>query len=128
MLVDWVEYYPWNGAGFDPSPAWRDDFDTFDSNRWGKADWTFGGNRADFIPQNAYVQNGSLVLALTRETQNTSSSSSSSSSSSGGSGSGGGGCIGQCVKATKRKSYSLFAAGMPFAPGTGRSDTPLEST
>lgn len=88
MLVDWVEYYAWNGAGFDADPTWRDDFNTFDSNRWGKADWTFDGNRADSIPENAYVQNGSLVLALTGEAQVGSSSSSSSSSSSGGSGGG----------------------------------------
>ncbi|HEX7026222.1 MAG TPA: family 16 glycosylhydrolase [Gammaproteobacteria bacterium] len=90
MLVDWIEYYAWNGAAFETVPAWRDDFGTFDTNRWGKADWTFDGNRADFIPGNAYVENGALVLALTPETQSGSSSSSSSSSSSGGSGGGGG--------------------------------------
>lgn len=97
MRVDWVEYYKWNGAGFNAAPEWRDDFDTFDSSRWGKADWTFDGNRVDFIPGNAYVQNGSLVLALTRETQSGSSSTSSSSSSGGGSG--GGGCIGLLMAA-----------------------------
>lgn len=90
MLVDWAEYYPWNGTGFNAAPQWRDDFDTFDTTRWGKADWTFDGNRADLTPQNAYVQNGSLVLAMTREAPGGASSGSTGSPSSGGSGSGGG--------------------------------------
>lgn len=87
MLVDWVEYYPWNGAGFDVAPQWRDDFNSFDTTRWAKADWTFDGNRADFTPQNAYIQNGNLVLAITRDAP---SGASSGSSSGGGSGSGAG--------------------------------------
>lgn len=99
MHIDWVEYYAWdNAAGdFETNPEWRDDFDSFDTGRWAKADWTFTGNRADFIPENAYVQNGLLVLALTREETGSSSSSSSTSSSSGGrsnSGGGSGGCLG----------------------------------
>lgn len=67
MYVNWVEYYNWNGDGFEL--AWRDDFDYFDSNRWGKADWTFAENRADFAPENAVVSNGYLVLAMTHEGQ-----------------------------------------------------------
>jgi beta-glucanase (GH16 family) len=107
MHVDWVEYYAWNDAdgGFESERLWRDDFDTFDSTRWAKADWTFDDNRADFIPENAYVQNGLLVLALTPEGAGGSSSSSSSSSNSSSSassssgrrpnsGGGSGGCLG----------------------------------
>jgi beta-glucanase (GH16 family) len=103
MHIDWMEYYAWDGTAgdFELDPAWRDDFDSFDSGRWAKADWTFTGNRADFIPENAYVQNGLLVLALTRDDEDGSSSGSSSSgsggsSSRGGSNSGGGsgGCLG----------------------------------
>lgn len=109
MLVDWVEYYEWNGAGFEAVHEWRDDFNTFDTNRWGKANWSFDGNRVDFIPGNAYVQNGSLVLALTGETQGGSSSGSSSTSSSGGSSSGGGGCIGLLVGA-----FLYFMFGIVF--------------
>jgi beta-glucanase (GH16 family) len=91
MHVDWVEYYAWNDTdgGFESQPLWRDDFDDFDSELWAKADWTFADNRADFIPENAYVQNGLLVLALTHEGSGGSSSSSSSSSNSASSSSGG---------------------------------------
>src|SRR5690606_13709396 len=49
--------------------GWRDDFHSFDSNRWSKANWTFGENLADFDPANVVVRNGILVLALTREGQ-----------------------------------------------------------
>jgi endo-1,3-1,4-beta-glycanase ExoK len=107
MQVDYVEYYAWDEGNeeFESEYEWRDDFDTFDTSRWAKADWSFDGNRADFIPENAYVQNGLLVLALTAEGGSSSSSSSSSgsgsnsgsdSSSSGSSSSGGGsgGCLG----------------------------------
>ncbi|HEY7772939.1 MAG TPA: family 16 glycosylhydrolase [Marinagarivorans sp.] len=67
MFVNWVEFYSWNGSGFDLK--WRDDFDSFNTSRWGTADWTFAENRADFSPANVVVKNGYLVLALTREGQ-----------------------------------------------------------
>jgi hypothetical protein len=65
MFVNWVEYHSWNGAGFDLE--WRDDFNSFDTTRWGKANWTFDENRADFVPDNAVTRDGYLVLALTYE-------------------------------------------------------------
>ncbi len=67
MFVNWFEFHKWNGSGFDF--AWRDDFDTFDSNRWGKATWTFGENQSDFDPNNVGVHDGKLVLSLTHEGQ-----------------------------------------------------------
>jgi len=67
MFVNWVEYHSWNGSGFDFQ--WRDDFNSFDTGRWGKADWTFAENRADFAPANAVTVNGFLVLSMTREGQ-----------------------------------------------------------
>ena len=69
MFVNWVEYYSWNGGGFNSSPTWRDDFNSFDTTRWGTADWTFTENLADFSPSNAVTKNGYLVLAITREGQ-----------------------------------------------------------
>ena len=54
MFVNWIEFHRWNGSGFEL--AWRDDFNSFDSNRWGKADWTFTENRADFSPNNVVVK------------------------------------------------------------------------
>lgn len=67
MFVNWVEFYSYDNGQF--KLEWRDDFDYFDNGRWGKADWTFGENRADFSPNNALVKDGYLVLALTREGQ-----------------------------------------------------------
>jgi hypothetical protein len=95
MYVDWVEYYPWNGSGFDVTAEWRDDFDTFNETRWGKADWTFDGNRADFIPQNAYVYNSLLYLRITDsspDNDNDDDYDSDGNYDSGGGGYGGGGC------------------------------------
>ncbi len=102
MYVDWVKYYAWNEGtlAFESSPLWQDDFNSFDTVRWSKADWTFTENLADFIPENAYVEDGKLVLAITSIAGGSSSGSSSSGSgSSSGSSSknnsgGGGGCPG----------------------------------
>ena len=33
--------------------AWQDDFDTLDATRWQLQTFTFGGNLAQFTPQNA---------------------------------------------------------------------------
>jgi beta-glucanase (GH16 family) len=98
MYVDWVEYYAWDIAAseFEAEPEWRDDFDTFNESRWGKANWTFDGNRADFIPENAYIASGKLVLRITDENPDEDDDSSpdddSGSDSGSGYSSGGGGC------------------------------------
>jgi len=67
MFVNWMEYYEWNGQSF--NLAWRDDFNSFDTSRWGTADWTFDENQADFSPDNVTTRNGYLVLSMTREGQ-----------------------------------------------------------
>lgn len=67
MYVNWVEYHRWNGMSFER--VWRDDFNTFDTHRWGKADWTFAENRADFSPDNVVVRDGYLVLGMTHKGQ-----------------------------------------------------------
>jgi len=67
MFVNWAEYHSWNGSGSDFNFEWRDDFDEFDTTRWVKAQHTFGENLTDFVPQNAVVQDGYLVLAMTHE-------------------------------------------------------------
>ncbi|WP_437334565.1 family 16 glycosylhydrolase [Sorangium sp. So ce394] len=67
QFVNWIKYYRYNNGAFEL--AWQDDFDSVDSGRWGKADWTFDGNRVDFVPQNVTVKDGTLVLSLTREGQ-----------------------------------------------------------
>ncbi|WP_438013564.1 family 16 glycosylhydrolase [Sorangium sp. So ce315] len=67
QFINWIKYYRYNNGAFEL--AWQDDFDSLDTGRWGKADWTFDGNRVDFDPQNVTVKDGMLVLSLTREGQ-----------------------------------------------------------
>ncbi|XXX76332.1 family 16 glycosylhydrolase [Sorangium sp. So ce134] len=67
QFVNWIKVYRYNNGAFEL--AWQDDFDSLDSARWAKADWTFDGNRVDFDPQNVTVKDGTLVLSLTREGQ-----------------------------------------------------------
>ncbi|KYF59957.1 benzene 1,2-dioxygenase, partial [Sorangium cellulosum] len=67
QFVNWIKYYRYNNGAFEL--AWQDDFDSLDTGRWSKADWTFDGNRVDFDPQNVTVKDGTLVLSLTREGQ-----------------------------------------------------------
>jgi len=69
QFINWVqysEYTPGQGPdGADFTLAWRDDFDTFDSNRWSKGNWTFAENMATFLPENIGVKDGVLIIALT---------------------------------------------------------------
>ena len=70
QFVNWMKYYAWNGSGFAATPTWTDNFSgTTLNSRWGKANWTFGANRADFSPNNVVLKNGYLVLAFTRAGQ-----------------------------------------------------------
>lgn len=69
QFVNYISYQPWNASTNSFGGGWRDDFNSFDYSRWGKANWTFAENRVDFEPNNAVVKNGILVLALTREWQ-----------------------------------------------------------
>ncbi|WP_323813576.1 family 16 glycosylhydrolase [Cellvibrio sp. NN19] len=70
QFVNYIEYKPWVAATNSFGTGWRDDFNSFDTARWSKANWTFGDNLADFDPNNVTVKNGTLVLALTKEGQN----------------------------------------------------------
>ncbi|KAA5821845.1 family 16 glycosylhydrolase [Algibacter amylolyticus] len=65
QYVDWLEYYSYNGSTQDFTKQWRDDFNSFDASRWAKAEWTFNGNEVDFVKENAYIEDGNLVLAIT---------------------------------------------------------------
>ena len=67
QFVNYMEYYSYNTNSRSFNLAWRDDFNSFDTSRWAKADWTFDGNYVDFDPANVVVQNGTLILALTTE-------------------------------------------------------------
>jgi endo-1,3-1,4-beta-glycanase ExoK len=67
QFINYVEYKSYNATAKNFEGGWRDDFDTFDTSRWSKANWSFDMNRVDFAPENALVKNGILVLALTKE-------------------------------------------------------------
>lgn len=67
QFVNYIEYKAYNASTNSFVAGWRDDFNSFDSSRWSKGNWTFNENYADFDPNNAVVKNGTLVLALTRE-------------------------------------------------------------
>lgn len=45
-------------------PLWRDEFDTFDTNRWSKATHTFPENKARFAEGNVVVEGGFLKLRV----------------------------------------------------------------
>ena len=67
QFVNYIEYQSYNTENGEFEPSWRDDFNSFDTTRWNKANWSFDTNRVDFLPENVVVQNGILVLALTHE-------------------------------------------------------------
>lgn len=66
--VSYASYTPGSGnIGTDNhfTFQWKDNFDTFDQNRWAKATHTFEGNYCDFIPENVVFQDGKMILCLT---------------------------------------------------------------
>jgi beta-glucanase (GH16 family) len=65
QVIDWIEFYQYKpNNSF--TLKWRDDFNDFDNNRWGKGNWGFPSNMVTFTPENIQVIDGELVLALTR--------------------------------------------------------------
>lgn len=72
QYIDWIKYSEYTpGEGDDDTDfteKWVDDFDTFDGTRWSKANHTFYENMADFISDNAYIEDGNLVLKLEDKT------------------------------------------------------------
>lgn len=67
QYVSWIRYYKYDNGAF--VLDWSDDFATFDTARWEKANWTFDGNLVDFEPNNVVVKDGTLVLCMTAEGQ-----------------------------------------------------------
>jgi len=68
---DWVSYASYTpgkgnvGTGNNFTFQWKDEFNSFDSNRWEKASHTFPGNRVKFDPQNVVFKDGLMILCLT---------------------------------------------------------------
>lgn len=69
QTIDWIEYHSYQKDG-SFKLEWRDDFNSFDSKRWGKGDWGFPSNLVTFSPKNAYIKDGKLILALTSSEDN----------------------------------------------------------
>ncbi len=69
QFVDWLSYSSYTkGAGdngTDFTFSWKDDFTTYNSSRWAKANWTFDGNLVDYDPNNIRTQDGKLILSCT---------------------------------------------------------------
>ncbi len=61
--VSYYRYTPEQGQRF--TLEWRDDFSSWNTDRWAKATHTWDGNNSNFIPENAVFQDGYLVLCLT---------------------------------------------------------------
>lgn len=66
QFINYIDYKAYNPTTKTFEGGWRDDFNTFDTTRWAKGNWTFDGNRVDFAPENAVVKDGILILALTK--------------------------------------------------------------
>jgi len=69
---DWASFAAYTpgagtvGSNFDFTPAWRDDFDTFDEDRWEKSDGhTWNGNNALLVEENIVHSDGYMILCLT---------------------------------------------------------------
>jgi beta-glucanase (GH16 family) len=67
QFINYIDYKTYNTTTNTFEAGWRDDFNNFDTSRWGKANWSFDTNRVDFAPENALVKDGILILALTKE-------------------------------------------------------------
>ena len=71
QYINWIKAYSYtpgtgpNGSDF--TLKWTDNFDSFDGSHWGKGNWTFDKNLVDFNPDNIFIKNGMLVLALTKK-------------------------------------------------------------
>jgi endo-1,3-1,4-beta-glycanase ExoK len=70
QFLNWVKfskYTPGSGTnGTDFTPEWQDDFESFNSSRWSKGDWTFDGNLVDFSPNNIVVKDGYCIICITK--------------------------------------------------------------
>ena len=64
LLYDYVEVFTYDLEDNEFHFHWRDDFDTFDTERWRKANGGFEQNSSVFDPENVTVKAGNLVLKM----------------------------------------------------------------
>ena len=82
--------------------SWQDDFDTLDATAWQLQTFTFGGNEAQFTPENAAVANGILTISLTPNPNSTTEP-----------------YWGVEMRSAKTLTYGKVSARMRFATGSG---------
>lgn len=61
---DYVKYYSYDKNTKTFKLEWQDDFNTWNNDRWGIADWSFGENRVQFSPSNVFIYNGILFMSV----------------------------------------------------------------
>lgn len=64
QFVNWIKYYAYSTESKTFTLAWTDDFDSFNTARWSKATHTIE-DFTQFATANAFVKDGTLVLAMT---------------------------------------------------------------
>lgn len=70
---DWVSYSSYTSEGGNTGTdssftfEWKDEFNSYDSDRWGKGTHTWQGNQSDFVPENVVFKDGYMILCLTAE-------------------------------------------------------------
>ncbi|KAA3610102.1 MAG: glycosyl hydrolase family protein [Calditrichaeota bacterium] len=71
---DWAAYYEYKpgtgdyGTDNNFTLSWRDEFDSYDSDRWGMGTHTFPGNKVLFTTDNVVYKDGMMILCLTDDT------------------------------------------------------------
>lgn len=65
QYIDYVKVYSYDEESKTFSELWTDDFDSFDSSRWGRGNWDMGLVTEKAL--NVVVEDGNLQLRLTKE-------------------------------------------------------------
>lgn len=63
--IDYIKVYDYDTETKAFTERWTDDFDSFNSSRWGKGNWEMENVREK--TDNVVVENGELILKLTKE-------------------------------------------------------------
>lgn len=65
QYIDYVKVSSYDTETKEFTELWQDDFDTFNSTRWGKGNWSLGQVTLD--KNNVAIEDGNLVLKITKE-------------------------------------------------------------
>ena len=64
LMFDYVEVFTYDTESNEFNLHWRDDFETFDADKWQKQSGGFAQNSSVFYPENVSVKAGHLVLKM----------------------------------------------------------------